>query len=320
MDSVEEPEVLMRQRSRTFDARDFDYDDPEENPPDLERFYGPLENYVRMVAHGYCNLLLLDAKGGLGKTYNVNRILEEELDAGEWTHLKGFTTPVELYTTLWKGRSDGHILFLDDMSGITKNTKAVDMLKAATDTNGDENWVEYRSSRGIDHPTRDDDKLPQTFHFGGRIIMSFNETPKDDPHFSALKDRGTDYHFRLTYDERLSLIREIAKLSHFSPLSVQEQQETAEWVAAVTDRSVEVSIRTFENVCQMRHYGQQEGENWERMALEVFDLDYQRYLIIRLRESGLEVETQLEHWESETGLGRTKYYDILSEIKDERMD
>lgn len=313
---------MERQRTREttdFNPSDYDYDDPESNPADLDRFYGSLENYVKMVAKGHSNLLMLDAKGGLGKTYNTRRVLSNEMRDNKWRHLKGFTTPVELYRTLWESRADGAVLFLDDMSGITSNTKAIDMLKSATDTNGPENWVEYRSSQGIDHPSIEDAELPQTFNFGGRIIMSFNDTP-DNPHFDALKDRGHFYQLSFSYRERLSLIREVAKLSHFSPLSVEEQQECAEWIASVTNEAMSVTIRTFEHVCDMRHFGQQEDENWERMALEVFNIDYAKYLIIRLREeSDMSVEKQVEYFKEKTGKSQGTYYDLLSEIKNERM-
>lgn len=310
----------LKQRSETFNPNDFEYDNPDKHPANLEPYYGSLRNYVRMVVGDYANLLMLDAKGGLGKTHNVSDVLNKECGSSGWTHLKGFTTPVELYKTLWAAQGKDHILFLDDMSGVTNNTKAIDMLKAATDTNGDENWVEYRSSRGIDHPVKEDEKLPQTFCFRGRIIMSFNDTP-DNEHFNALKDRGTFYNLDFSYSERLELIREIAKLEDFSDLSVREQQETAEWIASVTDTSMDVSIRTFENVCQMRHFGQQNDEPWERMALEVFSIDHEKYLIIRMREhSDLPVGKQVEHFERETGRSESYYYNLLSEIKSERMN
>lgn len=315
----EKVENYVLERAETFNPDDFDFDDPDEQPPDLDRFYGPLRNYIKMVIEGHSNLLMLDAKGGLGKTHNVCDELSDHLSADQWTHLRGFTTPVELFTTLWKARRRDHILFLDDMSGVTSNRKAVDMLKSATDTSGKENWVEYRTSRGIENPDDPDMTLPQTFHFGGRIIMSFNKTP-DNAHFNALKDRGTFYNLAFTYDERLDLIREIAKFADFSPLSVTEQQETAEWVASVTDPSIEVSIRTFEHACKMRHFGQKEDEDWERMALEVFDLNYDKYLILRMREeSDLTIEEQRAYFEEATGRSESVYYDLLSEIKDDRM-
>lgn len=288
--------------------------------PNLDRFYGNLENYVKMVVHDYSNLLMIDAKGGLGKTHNVVRVLSDECETDDhWVHQKGFTTPVELYKTLWRARHSDAVLFLDDMSGITNNTKAIDMLKAATDTEGAENWIEYRTSQDIDHPYLEGEVLPNTFNFRGSIIMSFNDTP-ENRHFDALKDRGTFYNLTFSYQERLDLIEEIAKLEDFSDLTISEQLETADWVRTVTDPSAEVTIRTFEEACQMRQFGQETGANWQEMALEVFDLDEEKYRIIDLREnSQMPVEQQVEAWCEEFDKSESTYYNRLSEIRSERM-
>jgi hypothetical protein len=285
---------------------------------DLDRFYGNLRNYVKMVTGGYSNLLMLDARGGLGKTHNVRETLSEEVHDDHWLHQNGYTTPIELYKTLWKARHETAVLFLDDMSGVTRSTKAIDMLKAATDTQGDENVVEYRTSQDIDHPYIEGETLPNTFTFRGSIIMSFNDTP-DNRHFDALCDRGTYYNFTLSYQERLDLINEIAKLSDFSDLSVEEQIETAEWVRTATDPSFEVTVRTFEEVCQMRTFGNETGANWEQMALEVFDMDYEEHLILKMRESmEMTVDEQVERFIEETGTSRSHYYDVWDNVRDKR--
>lgn len=285
--------------------------------PDLEPYYGNLRNYVRMVTGGYQNLLLLDAKGGLGKTYNVRQTLQEECD--NWMHQRGFTTPIELYKTLWEARERGSVLFLDDMSGVTNNQKAIDMLKSATETDGSENHVEYRTSQDIAHPTFAGATLPNTFTFRGRIIMSFNDTP-DNHHFDALRDRGIDYHLSFDYQERLELCREIAKSPDFSALSVKEQKDTAEWIATATNPAVDVTIRTFEEVCSMRAFSKDTGEDWEKMALEVFNMDYEKYLIIKMREEmDMPVEEQVEQYIEETGKSESQYYDQFDEVRDEMM-
>lgn len=311
----------MKERSGSFIPDKYEYDDPSVNPPNLDRFYSSLHNYVGMVVGGYTKLLMLDAKGGLGKTYNVKKVLTEELKPSEWSHQKGFTTPLELYKTLYMAQQEGHVLFLDDMSGVTNNQKAIDMLKAATDTEGEENWVEYRTSKEIEHPDPNVVRpLPNTFCFRGAVIMSFNETP-DNAHFNALKDRGTFYRLDFDYETRIDLIREVAKIEGFSDLDVTVQQETAEWVNIVTDRSIEVSIRTFENILEMRAYGEAEGKDWEMMALDVFDLNYDKYLIVRLMdETEYTVGEQIEIFEQKTGRSRSHYYNLKNEIVSERLE
>jgi hypothetical protein len=287
--------------------------------PQLDQFYGNLESYVQMVTNDYSNLLMLDAAGGLGKTHNVLKTLESEfVDDGMWLHQKGFTTPLELYKTLWKARRDNMVLFLDDMSGVTNKTKAIDMLKAATDTQGEENIVEYRTSQSIDHPYDPMDSLPSTFTFRGSIIMSFNDTP-DNRHFDALKDRGTYYNLSLSYDERISLITEIAKIDSFSDLDRDEQIETAEWIDTVTDPSFNVTIRTFEEVCKMREFGQDMNQNWQKMALEIFDIDYEKYRILEMRRNDdMSVEKQIEVWTDEFDKSRSTYYNTWDLIRHEK--
>lgn len=319
MNVKEKEREQMASRSESFASGGYEYDDPAENPPDLDRFYGPLRNYVKMVTGGYHRLFMLDAQGGLGKTYNVKEVLQNHKHINDWTHNKGFTTPVELYKTLWKAQDSGHVLFLDDMSGIRNKQKAIDMLKAATESDGEENWIEYRTSQDIEHPENPDETLPNTFCFRGSIIMSFNDTP-DTPDFEALKDRAVFYQFDLEYEERLDLVREAAKLEQFSNLTVSEQQEVAEWIATVTNPAIDVSLRTFEEVCSMRHFGQMESQDWEQMAFEVFDLDYEKHLIIRMREeSDMSIEKQINYFTQETGRSESYYYKLLNEIKSERM-
>ena len=283
--------------------------------PQLGQHYDTLRNYVKMVTRGYSNMLVLDADGGLGKTHTVCDVLESEQGIDTWTHKVGYTTPVELYKTLWQARGSDDVLFLDDMSGITSSTKAVDMMKSATDTQGDRNWVEYQTSQAIDHPTKLHMELPNEFCFRGSIIMSFNDTP-DNPHFDALVDRGTYYNLSFDYQERIDIIHELAKSRDFSDLSISSQQQVAEWIESVTNPAYDVTIRTFEEVCNMYHFARHEDANWKKLAVEVFDIDYEKYLIIDMRQNSDEsIEQQIGAWCEETGLSETAYYDRWSEIK-----
>ena len=306
---------------------------PETTPePDLEWAYGPLKNYVRMCVHGYAKLFMLDAAGGLGKTYNIKRVLEDELgaegqnagsprmDKRGWMHKAGYSTPLALFESLWEARH-GDVLFLDDMSGITKNDKCVEMLKAATDTEGDENWVTYESSSPPE--LGDDDKEVQRFNFQGSLIMSFNDTPSNR-HFDALEDRAAGssaYRLDFPYEDRLRLITEIAKHGEISPLPYEMRMEMVDWIKTVTDPSIDVSIRTLKSVLDIRQFAvdSEDDIDWEHMCLEAFDLDYEKYLIYEMRKDDeMPVSEQVEKYKEKTGKSQGQYYDKLSEIKTKR--
>ncbi|MDR9412840.1 MAG: hypothetical protein RI531_09560, partial [Haloferacaceae archaeon] len=90
-------------------------------------------------------------------------------------------------------------------------------------------------------------------------------------------------------------------------------------IATVTDHSVEVSIRTFENVCQMRYFGKKEEKSWERLALDVFDLDYEKYVIVSLMDTELPVMEQIDEFKSLTGRSQGHYYNLKNEIRSSRL-
>jgi hypothetical protein len=282
--------------------------------PELDWAYGTLERLVRMVANGYEDFLMLDAKGGLGKSHNIKRVLREELDESDWDYQCGYTTPLELYKTLYRGRSN--VIFLDDMSGITRNDKCVNMMKAATDTEGESNQVHWRSSR----PPKDDfgNELDKMFTFDGEIIMSFNETP-DNRHFNALKTRGQIYELSFTYDERVRLMREVAKDDSL-PLNYEARVDTVDWIEAVTDASMEPSIRTLEKVLNNRAYSEEvdSSEDWQESALELLNLDYEKGLLLILRNDDTykTVEEERDKWMELTGKSQGTYYNRRGELKE----
>ncbi len=290
----------------------------ESGEPDLEWAYGSLENLVRMVAFDYEEFVMLDAPGGLGKTYNIKHYLEELLGpmGREWDYQSGYTTPLELYKTLYQNQDK--VLFLDDMSGITKNDKCVNMLKEATDTEGEENWVYWKSSKTPE--TKQGQELNEAFCFRGAIIMSFNDVP-ENRHFEALESRAAGsraYKLDFSYEERIKIIKEVAKNDDMSPLSYPIRKDVIEWIESVTDPSVEVNIRTLVKALNMREaYEDGVIDNWEKTALEVFDLNYEKYLILQLWESDEydSVEEQIEVFEKKTGRSRGHYYNLKGELK-----
>lgn len=297
----------------------------------IESHYESLRNYARMISRGYSDLLIVDGPGGLGKTHNVIDVLSNESDddgdetigdevasISSYVRQSGFVTPKSFYKQLYLARRSDTVLFLDDVNGITKSDKAIEMLKAATDTQGDENVVQYRTTDTIEHPDKAGEEIPQSFTFRGRIVMSFNETP-DNPHFRAMKDRGVFYEMNFNHDERLEIIGKLADREDFSPLSVEKQREVHEWLEQSTDPTFNVTIRTFEKLCDMRRFTDVEGGSWDEMAMDMFDLDYEKHTVYQLRhdESYESVKEQREEFKERTGRGRTHYYDLLDELRNE---
>jgi len=115
------------------------------------------------------------------------------------------------------------------------------------------------------------------------------------------------------------LIDAIAELDDFSDLSVPEQKEISSWLRSVTDSSYEVTIRTFEEICKMRQFGSENDEDWERMALEIFNINYEKHRIIEMREAmDMSIEEQVNEWCDEFDKSESAYYDCWDRIRAER--
>jgi len=277
--------------------------------PELGWAYEPLRNLVKMVTGGYERFVMLEADGGIGKTYNVKKTLNQEIDRNEWTYQSGYTTPLELYKTLYKNRRK--IIFFDDMSGITKKNKCVNLLKAALDTEGDENQVHWRSSQTPED--RQGNELPQMFYFTGSVIISFNDTP-DNHHFEALKTRGQHYELDFTYDERIRILREVCKNGDM-PLTYPERVDTVNWIEMVTEHRKSVTIRTLEKILNIRQFSQDQDKDWKKTALEVFNLDFEKELIIRLIKRHDSMVEAKDEFIEKTDSSEGYYYDKKQDIE-----
>jgi len=331
-----EADIIQRMHERSDNYLPTPVDCKEE--PDIEWAYGPLKEFTRMVVHDFSKLFMLNADGGLGKTYTVKQTLRESLgpegvgahslddDERGWIYKAGHTTPLALFESLWEARH-GDILFLDDMSGITKNDKAVEMLKAATDTDGETNKVVYESSRTPELGPQN--KKVDNFTFRGGIIMSFNDTPDDNNHFNALEDRaagGSAYELTFSYDERIRLLEEIAKSDDISNLPYETRMNMVDWIKTVTDPSMAPSIRTLKSVLDAREYAASMSHDvdWEQMCFEAFDFNRELYLIYTLMQRDIPVkeETAGPNEDSQVGLFKAKtgkssgyYFDKKSELR-----
>lgn len=168
---------------------------------DIKKRMAFLRRAVRDVARGESKSVVIVGQGGLGKTHNVVKALaaegledydtrvaqkSEEIAAaktdkdlegidlstidvpklGTYKKVSGKTSPKALYRTLWENH-DGLIMF-DDCDSIQKDGDALNILKAALDTQG-ERIISWLSEGFID------DGLPRSFKFQGRIIFLSNK-------------------------------------------------------------------------------------------------------------------------------------------------
>lgn len=181
--------------------------------------YRALERHsAKAILRGGSQGLIVSGPPGLGKSYQTRRDLERsgrrrfvEVDdqyafgqdpeaycasegiPGVYDTVSGSITAVGLYQALWYMRKGG-VLVLDDCDAVFRDDDALNLLKAALDTELDHRRISWRKEA----KWLEDYGIPKTFLFQGSVVFLTNidfeaaiqRGTKDAEHFKALIDRS----------------------------------------------------------------------------------------------------------------------------------
>ena len=149
-----------------------------------------LENLIKMTASGASNALFIAGRGGIGKTFTVEKVLKEIglADGNGYFKNTGTASAAGIYSLLFKYQND--IVLFDDSDDALKDQEARNMFKAATDTKKVRKLVWNKMGKNVVEPDEyedpqeliDDGKIPRYFEFTGKIIFISNlKMDKLDP-------------------------------------------------------------------------------------------------------------------------------------------
>ena len=100
--------------------------------PDI--VFDEIDSYVTMAGKELLPALLITGQGGIGKSYNVEKILDQFGKRHEtWERIKGKASAAAMYNTLWYNRNK--IVVFDDCDSVLKDPDAINVLKGALDNN-----------------------------------------------------------------------------------------------------------------------------------------------------------------------------------------
>lgn len=250
--------------------------------PDLNDIYAEFDAYIRMTARAEQTGLIVRSRPGVGKSHRAEEILEEERDnktqgCSEYLFKTSYSSPLALYDTLYQASNDGHVLVMDDVTGITSDKRSAALLKAALEGQGssEDRVIEWQStSSGLEKRG-----LPQSFEFEGTIIFLFNEIPNGSAHWDAVVSRCLVRDFTLPHHTLIRLIREVAK-ADYDGLTYRERMDTAEWVVDRITRSMEsVDLRTLMQAFQFRTSSVVSGlpnRDWQDLLMDQLFSDRRR--------------------------------------------
>lgn len=260
--------------------------DPQVTKFNINERFGFMNELINMVINKTTNSIIICGPGGLGKTHSVlsalkqlgktqtswvdpvdadelineddsqddieQKILGSMQKTGDFTVVKGYSTPKALYRVLYENRNK--IVVFDDCDSVLKDPVGANLLKAALDSY-DERWVSWRT----EGPASDD--LPEVFKFNGSVVFISNLPQwKMD---QAIRTRAFVVDLEMTIEQRIERMR--AVLEDILPqYDMKEKKEALDFVEEFKHIAKEVNFRTLMNVIKIRVGSSQ--KNWKDLA------------------------------------------------------
>lgn len=237
----------------------------------LEETMEDIYQISRRVGAGGFNSLFITGRAGTGKTFNVERAMQDEgLQEGvDWTKISGSVSTVIMFKTLFQYKNQ--TIVFDDADSVFRDEAGRNILKAALDTKKVRN-ISYLKKMGMLFDPKDFENdpegeynaiesglVPNKFDFTGRIIFISNlQKDKADPD-GAIRSRSIL--IDVNPDDATLMERMRKLLPHLQPkeMPLNEKLEIYEFMKKAKD----VSMRTFVKAAGFKMQGL---PNWERMA------------------------------------------------------
>lgn len=244
-----------------------------------------LNSYVLMTAKRINNALLITGQGGVGKSYNVNRILKTFGTEGrDYVIMKGASSTVSMYQFLYENYNK--IVVFDDCDSVLTNDDALNILKGALDS-GRSRRISYNKNKSnivntfdckdhdeiekrLEEWSDDNDgkvAIPSTFEFKGGVIFISNLSAEkmSQGKAAALLTRCMCVDIKLMASE--VILRMESCLPHIKVYDMdgrditneEIKKETFDWISSdeyLNDPRIkdkEISFRLFNKVYMYRY-------------------------------------------------------------------
>jgi len=155
--------------------------------------YAELYDYFQAYSSGNISFLLIESRGGVGKSYHAEHILQDEP-----TYFTGHVTPYSLFKTV-KDNPKQSLVF-DDVDTLLENKRNVALLKQMTDTT-EPRRVHWRTTRGGDN-------VEESFTSHNKTLLLCNVITRSGANIDALKTRAIHIKFTPTNKEVLNQLKQ----------------------------------------------------------------------------------------------------------------
>ena len=236
--------------------------------------FGILDQMTDAVANGVVRGLIVSGPPGVGKSFGVEKVLEEydmmtklSNQAPRTEIVKGSMTPIGLFQTLYNNSAAGNILVFDDCDSVLFDEVCLNMLKAVLDS-GKKRTISWKS----ESVALRREGIPDRFEFKGGCIFITNvdfenvRSKKIKDHLAALMSRCHYIDLEMgSVSDRFLRINQIVRDGMLEEYNFGEDgnKEVVEFMVDKANRLREISLRMVLKVADLK---QMSPDTWKDLA------------------------------------------------------
>ena len=261
----------------------------------LIKTYSELAFFVNMFKNGNSDLLIIESRGGLGKSRFIESVMSEE----SYLRILSHITPMQFFILGYKYINLP--IIVDDVDGLLSSDETVSLLKMFCETTETKEvaWL-------TTHNLLNQLSVPQRYETKSKVCILTNDFRELTKKISALKDRGWHIEFKPSDNEILNKIKEIISGVE-KKISYEEKMEVFNLINQYS-KFCEFSLRTFVKGVQLYKECKNKGIDWKSILLNDLKINPKLVFLSSLLENHREEGDRIEDWEKE-GFSKRSYYD-----------
>jgi len=214
-----------------------------------KKYYYKLGNAIKKVTQGYSKILFVKGTAGVGKSKQIRTVLNN--DNAEFVELSGDISSAYLYRLLYE--NNGKIIWLKDFVKLLKMQDALNLLKAATES-------EDKCLLTKNNYSKVQEDLPDKFECNCKFIFDYNAIAikglQED--LNALQSRGDYIEVFFTKEEIINIMRLIATKTF-------EKEVTKHLIELIKKEvCVDINLRTQYKAFKTYNFCKQNDLDWKK--------------------------------------------------------
>jgi len=267
-----------------------------ESSQELENYYNITNKLLETLTKSdKINGMILQGGAGLGKSFNtIKKLADLGMKKGnDFEILSSYVTPLELYKFLYDNRNN-KIVILDDTMGFFNNKINIGIVLSALWGEG-KRIIHYHSSSAKL-------EVPQSFLFDSKIIWCVNELPKN---LESVKSRCFYHELKFTYNEKVKLMYEIAKIQKI-------EFKVVDFIKENSDESTE--NMDFRLLWKINEIYKANPKDWKEIAIVGLCKDEKLILLKQLLKESTTIMEAEKKWCEKTQMCRKSFYTYKGKI------